>query len=303
MTAAGPALVQVSDTRPVFAHIQPSVGPAPAPASVNPAAVAAASFQVSARPARTRAVMGLPNNIRNVAMISRASAGKSTLTDVLVQHAGTIGPPANTEWTSSRSGEQERRISVKPLSVSMCFEFDFAVERAADAADAGSCCIPKCPSVSFVVICCACLPGMRVCVRVCLVCVYAVRFRLRLVTPLISRCATEEEATGVAAPIPADSAVSVTSPAERLIAVTEKSFVVHLVDSPGHVDFSADVTAALRVTDGAVLVVDCIEGVCLETEALLRLMMQERVKPVLILNKVDRCLLELALPPEDMYQV
>ncbi len=143
-----------------------------------------------------------------------------------------------------------------------------------------------------------------VCVCVCVsgVCVY-VRFRLHLVTPLIARCATEEEATGVAAPIPADSAVSVTSPAERLIAVTEKSFVVHLVDSPGHVDFSADVTAALRVTDGAVLVVDCIEGVCLETEALLRLMMQERVKPVLILNKVDRCLLELALPPEDMYQV
>ncbi len=169
VTAAGPSLAPVSDTRPVSAHIQPSVGPAPAPASGTPAAVVAASFQASARPARTRAVMGLPNNIRNVAMISRASAGKSTLTDVLVEHAGTIGPPANTEWAASRTGEQERRISVKPLSVSMCFEFDLAVERAANAADAGSCCIPKC----FVRRNMLCLPTWYACVCacVCLVCV------------------------------------------------------------------------------------------------------------------------------------
>ncbi len=81
-----------------------------------------------------------------------------------------------------------------------------------------------------------------------------------------------------------------------------QEYLINLIDTPGHVDFSGNVTRAMRAVDGTIVLVCASEGIMPQTETVVRQALRERVKPVLFINKFDRLIKELKLGPEQMQE-
>lgn len=84
---------------------------------------------------------------------------------------------------------------------------------------------------------------------------------------------------------------------------SRQEYTIHLVDSPGHVDFYGQVYCAARMSDGCLVMLDVVEGLCSQSIAALRLAYEEDLTPVLFLNKMDRLVLELKMEPAEAQKI
>ncbi|SCM09606.1 elongation factor Tu, putative [Plasmodium chabaudi chabaudi] len=84
--------------------------------------------------------------------------------------------------------------------------------------------------------------------------------------------------------------------------VNEHTYLINIIDTPGHVDFSSEVSTCVRICDGALILIDCIEGLCSQTKIVLRQTWKEMVKCILVINKIDKLITNKNMDSMDAYE-
>ncbi|KAF9425376.1 Cytoplasmic GTPase/eEF2-like protein (ribosomal biogenesis) [Podila epigama] len=202
-------------------------------------------------------------HVRNICILAHVDHGKTTLSDSLLASNGIISSKlaGKVRFLDSREDEQERGITMESSAISLYFQIVRRVNAASAAASGAS---SPAPSSS------PSLPNT---------------------VPGSSAATTVKDQSN------APSAPAVTPPRET----KAEEYLINLIDSPGHVDFSGEVSTASRLCDGALVLVDAVEGVCTQTHTVLRQAWRESVRPVLVINKIDRLITELQFTPMEAY--
>lgn len=265
-----------------------------------------------------REMMGHPHNLRNISVIAHVDHGKSTLSDSLVGYAGLIAKAnvGDSRYMDTRPDEQERGVTIKSTAVTLHFELEETQLKFLNEERLHR---EKCIEQEAID-----AKNREV---------EAAKRALKdsdkkgkkdkkdkksdkkdkksekVQEQEMTQDEKEAEEARMEQMLRMKKLGKIDLYAEETKARRQNKagtwkvpFLINLIDCPGHVDFSSEVTAALRVTDGAIVVVDCIEGVCVQTETVLRQAISERIRPVLFMNKLDRVFLELMMDPEEAYQ-
>lgn len=80
-----------------------------------------------------------------------------------------------------------------------------------------------------------------------------------------------------------------------------KSLVCNFIDTPGHENFVDEVAVSMRLADGMMLVIDAAEGFMPHMQSILHRALSQDMSITVVINKMDRLILELRLPPTDAY--
>ena len=204
-----------------------------------------------------------PSHIRNICIVAHVDHGKTTLSDYLLSSNGVISKAlaGKVRYLDSRADEQERKITMKSSSIALVYQ-DKRQQQ------------PQQQHTAATTTTTAALPTDA--------------------APSPLNPATHAPAIATAAPVPDPSSSTVPSSLDSV-------YLINLIDSPGHVDFSSEVSTAVRVSDGALLLVDVVEGLCVQTQAVMRAAWREGVRMVLVLNKLDRLISEVRMSASEAY--